>query len=37
MYQAMLPDDVQYVVDGKYLLHKITWNKGATYDDICNT
>lgn len=34
---AQVPDQVKYVIDGGYLLHKIFWDKGENYDDICNT
>ena len=27
--------DIQYILDGGALLHKIPWSKGATYDEIC--
>ncbi len=29
------PDDVQYVLDGGALLHRILWTRGSTYDEIC--
>ncbi|MES9882763.1 MAG: hypothetical protein ABW185_17995 [Sedimenticola sp.] len=28
--------DVQYVIDGGALLHRIPWNNGETYDTICS-
>jgi hypothetical protein len=28
-------EEVQYVLDGGYLLHRIPWPKGATYEGVC--
>src|SRR6185436_646258 len=28
--------DVQYILDGGALLHRIPWTKGATWDSICS-
>ena len=41
LWQKMPPDlpepsgDVQYVLDGGALRHRITWECGSTYDEIC--
>ena len=41
LWQKMPPDlpepsgDVQYVLDGGALLHRIPWERGSTYDEIC--
>jgi len=37
---ALMPEDVQglsdvYVIDGSSLLHRIPWQKGSTYNKIC--
>jgi hypothetical protein len=31
-----MPNDVQYVIDGGALLHRVPWNSGETYDAICS-
>ena len=41
LWKLMPPDipnpsgDVQYILDGGALLHRIAWNRGSTYYDIC--
>ena len=32
---SSVPKDVQYVLDGGALLHRISWKVGETYDEIC--
>ena len=32
---SMPTEDIQYVLDGGALLHRIPWSRGSTYDDIC--
>ena len=34
---ASLPDSVSYVLDGGFLLHRISWAKGQTYNEICDS
>ena len=34
---ASLPDSVSYVLDGGSLLHRISWAKGQTYNEICDS
>lgn len=29
-------ENCMYVIDGGYLLHRLVWNKGQTYEDICS-
>ena len=29
-------EDVQYVLDGGALLHRLPWPQGAIYDDVCH-
>ena len=36
-YVASLPDSVSYVLDGGSLLHRISWAKGQTYSEICDS
>jgi len=33
---TVLPQNVQYVLDGGALLHRIPWNSGETYEGICS-
>ena len=35
--KTALPTDVQYVLDGGALLHRIPWNKGSTFSEIFKT
>lgn len=41
LWKLMPPDmavpttDVQFILDGGALLHRIPWNRGLTYDEIC--
>ena len=32
--RTALPIDIQYVLDGGALLHRIPWNKGSTFSEI---
>ena len=34
---ALLPDDASYVLDGGWLLHRVSWTKGKTCKEICDT
>ena len=35
--RTALPIDIQYVLDGGALLHRIPWNKGSTFSEILKT
>ena len=35
--KTALPTDIQYVLDGGALLHRIPWNKGSTFSEIFKT
>ena len=32
----VLPVNTKYVLDGRSLMHKLTWPSNSTFDDICN-
>ena len=33
---ATLPEGAQFVLDGGFLLHRIIWNRGSTFESIHN-
>lgn len=35
-HQPEIPGNVQYVLDGGALIHRIPWTRGTTYKGICN-
>ena len=34
---AVLPNEVSYVIDGGFLLHLLTWCRGSTYNQIAQS
>ena len=37
MKATAVPDKAKFILDGGALLHRIPWQRGSTFDTICNT